>query len=84
MTIPFHLAALGYRADPTDPLRFIPAPDKAHPFYPVTFESPTSKTLDDCVKAIAESAYESGYQEGHTTGIEEDRSDPGITDAERI
>ncbi len=79
MKIPFHLDALGYKPDPHNQMRFIPAPDKPH-FHPVEFDNERSKTLDECVEAIAEASYQAGYADG----CEADLSDPGITDAERI
>ncbi len=80
MTIPFYLAELGYKPDPTDPLKFNPPHDAKGKLYPVVFDDHLQKTSQDCIFAVAEAAYQQGFQDG----CEEDLSDPGITDAERV
>lgn len=58
MKVPFHLAQHGYRADPTNPMRFIHP--NGHPFHPVIFEDDRQKNDGECARAIAVAAFEAG------------------------
>lgn len=58
MDTPFTLSALGYKPDPTNPLRYI-HPD-GHPYHPIEFKDELSKTNGDCIRAIALAAFEHG------------------------